>query len=258
MVTLFYRFPRKYTETLGRSYTDGSRWLHERIRGVFLRGQQLWDQDLNDALKVWALWRPRDVIYRKYRNRVSKPPYYSPIVESYIIDPAHSGLPDANAEDTLYYNSVGMPYPYYLPPLPGWMVYVKADRNFVAYTGAQWLPVLKIDTRDVDVEVAIFMSIGAVKKDAVCAVYTVEKAFAITAAGARQSRARGVNDNAGFKIRKNGVVVANIIVVPKSSKIQIKGDTAFAVGDRLEIYATPTATFTAPVSVTILGKLLDV
>lgn len=256
MVDLLYRYPRKYAEELFRVYTDTSKYFHNRIRASFLRGQQLWDDDINGNFRVWDLWRPRDAIYRKYRQITQRPPFFSPTVDSVVLDPKHVVPPDDEAINSIYYYSTGMKAPIYLPPLPGQMCYVKADRNVVGFTGAEWLPILKFNERDVSIEIAMFFSKGSMKKESVIAVYVVQRAFVLTAKSGQHSRVRGLDGTTGVTIRKNGVDVARVIARPQITWIRPTGDTVFQVGDKLEVYMNDRAAFGNTMALTILGEIL--
>lgn len=255
-------FARKYAETLGRVYTDTSRWIRYVgfIRGLFLRGQQLWDDDVNRSLANWGRYHPQTAIHRKYLNIIAPPPYYSPFLAVNVMDPKHyfqdtTGWPE---EDHIYFWARGMNDSIEWRPLPGLLCYVKADRNVVAFTGSEWKPALKFEDRNMTVEIAIFASKGATKRGKVMAAYTVDRKFELLRIN-RESRARGIYVNSGagggFQIRKNGVKVGIVWQNKYSSGITMQADTIFSPGDTLDIFVDDIAQWVDPVSITLVGKL---
>lgn len=253
------RFQRLYTEILGRTYTDSSRYIRMFFRAFFKKGEQLWDDDFNQNLTRWSMWVPRVTNYRKYRNIVTVPPLYSPYVTTHILDPAHSNPAEipAGCNNTIYYYARGMPGAFYLPPLPGSTCYVKGDRNVVMMTDSGWKPMTKHSYKHEDVEISIFASQGAVKRNTVLCRHVVTQKIKFWRIG-RRSRVRGLGINRPLHLRKNGVVVGTIFKAQYSSGLTMETDTTFEVGDILDVFVPSSAVFTEPVTMSLIAGLEDI
>lgn len=250
-----YRFARRYTDTLGRVFTDHSRLLGKNLRAFWYKGEQLWDDDMNQNMTWWDMLVFRVTNWRKYQNIVQRPPIYSPYITTFIYDPAHTNV-SGPPTNTIYYYARGMLEALHIGYLPGLKCYVKADQNVVIYTDGGWRPITKHDYAKESVEIAIFASIGAVKKDSNLASTVVTRTITFWRTGKR-SRVRGLPHNRTLELHKNGVQVGTIYQSQYSSGLSMIADTTFYPGDILSVYVPPEAQWSEPLTMSLVGSVED-
>jgi hypothetical protein len=248
-----WRFAKSYAD---RVFTDHSRLLGKNLRAFWHRGEQLWDAEMNQNMGWWEALVARVTNYRKYQNIVTVPPIYSPYITTFIYDPAHRNV-SGPPTNTIYFFARGMQEAIHYGYLPGLKCYVKADRNVVIYTDSGWRPITKHDYAMENVEIAVFASIGAVKKNSILCSTEITRTINFWRSGKR-SRARDLSYNyPGLQLRKNGVKVGVIYVAQHGSGLRMDADVTFHPGDILSVYVDEFVRWSEPLSFSIVGSIGD-
>ena len=249
MAIVPFEIERKYADI---AHSDSSRYLRGKIRALWGKGQQLWDSDINKNWGYWSAWMPMTVIYRR-DQKGNKPPFYSPTVQKYIIDPKWAVVPDGG-EDLVYYFSQGMLEPIYYKPLNGAFAWVQADKMLVAYSQNEWRAAARLGTSDSNVEIAIYAKGVKRLNRPFVASHVVGQPFKLVPSGTF-SRARGVDKNAALPILKNGVQVASVYKSEYSSGIS-GGGVTFNTGDILSVQIPAEGSIGDEIMITIIGSLV--
>jgi len=226
-----FRPDRNYPIDVGHAYPDSSRPFGALgvIRSLRTEGQQMWDEDQNNA-HVWLSYYVS--LYAHYW-RVPNAPYYTPLISNFILDPNQSGAYAGPFEDAVYLQRPSESIP--LQAWAGLKVPAMADRILVAYNGAVWRGVASWHWYNDVIEIAFFVS--QVFRDKIMASYVVEEEFTITVSG-EGCRVRGWPDDAPqIKILRNGVQVGNCDHSSTSSGATMFFDATFSVGDVLSLKA---------------------
>jgi hypothetical protein len=235
----------------GLTYTDHSRFLRNHIRGLFLKGQQLWDNDWNNNQEIFALWKQMWAIYRKNQKDGQMPPYYSPYLNRRVLDPKNAPV-DGYHDHFIYHWQKGMQYVLYYKPEKGNFCWVDADRTLCVFTNNGWTGLSRLADEEWNVEVAIF--INGAKKGKNIATKCVSQPFRL----ARQrnvSRGEGVIFARPFEILKNGVVVGMISQGKYNCVTTINTDTDFHTGDLLQVRANATQA-NAVCTISLVGMMI--
>jgi hypothetical protein len=247
-------FPKRAYMDL--SYSDHSRFLRANVRTLQRHGEQLWDSDINNNLSYWTVWMPMSVIYRRDQKHNMRPPFYSPTVQKYIIDPKWANVPDGG-EDLIYFYATGMLAALYYKPINGALAWVKADHMLVAYCQDEWKAVAALDVKDRNVEIAIYAKGVKRGNRPYVATHVVGQAFTLPATGPSSflSRARGIDIRTALILTKNGVKVGEVFQTRTSSGLHSAGVT-FNKGDVLGIQIPASGGISDEIIISIIGSLV--
>ena len=286
--------PEKYTDEWA------GKIVHRTCRIVgfhwwlkFARGEQHWDNVVNNDLSQWNEWHPHATIWRRnYPNGgdymryggldrdvyppmnpndpffpYSPPPYDMgprPPVR-YIQDPKHNKVwIDKNTGFTSTHRSIDYPvgafYPVFWKPQVGHKAYVAADRMAIIFTGEStgWMPIARLPQYDKNFEMAIFAHYPEIDKPIFQC--TIDRPFRLYANNT-DGRVRNwmANSYGLLRIFKNGVWVAVAGQYDYSSSVVPGGavDIDFEQGDIFELgFPEDNKHRPAWLSVTIVGGLL--
>ena len=255
MPTINLRPERKYPVDVGHPYPDHSRELKGGVLRAFrYKGEQMWDEDMNNVFKWINLWMGRWAHYRE----VPRHPYYTPTRRLYLIDDRwYSGIhwddEDPDYPHAIYFENPGEDN--YLYPFQGAKCSVVADRTLVCFGNSGWKILCYFqEFRDI-IEIAMFCS--ETRRGRSMFSYRVERPFRLPKGTAVRTR------NYPFvrpdpEVYRNGVFIGWVVISQFSSRISFESDTVFEVGDLLEFRCPDNkrSGIYRGVSITIVGELI--
>lgn len=241
---------RAYAETQNITYPDTSGYIRDWFRSKFFRGQQLWDDDINNNFDWFQWWLPAWSHRRRDLKPFKGPPTYLRYLVVDIFDPAHYDTPGTQANYYMYQTNS---YAFDLKPFCGVTSYVIADKMLVGFTGTAWKPLARLAEKRFNYEIALFAN--SPKAGKVAIVHKISERFLLPN-NSQASRVRGIQPNGWADIAKNGVVVAQAYKSLYSSGVTNTGnvDVIFEPGDILTV--TPIAKLGPTLSISLVGGLL--
>lgn len=224
----FVHKPRRGYADIGRP--DSSRYLRNRFRSGWAKGEQLWEIDMNFNLAMMSWWTVRPIW--RYRT----PSAAWPVVNQNNVILRSGSHKDLNAVTA----SGGDPK-YYIP-FAGTYNYIFADRLVAAYLGDEWKAAFYAKRFPVEMEIYLFSN--RPKAGAICAAYVATHQFRVgTVHGEtfdRWSRVRASKDNVEVVFTKNGNTIGTSLYTiggGHSGRIRWYGETVFNPGDTLGMRA---------------------
>lgn len=234
--------------------TNSSRYLRAYMRGLWAKGEQRWDKDVDQNFSWFGYWTPQQAIYRLELDTQQMPPWYSPYYVKLIWDPKHS-VPqppgDETAVDTVY--EATRTWASWAAPIEGASAYIFADRMMVMYSGGEWKPIARLVDRKFNCEIAI-CAVG-LKANMKMVSKVMDQPIRIYAQN-NQSRMRGGDYRYTYPLRKNGVDIGVVFQGKFTSGCSVEFDTDFAKGDVLSIDFPAGATRDQTFAVSLLGEYL--
>lgn len=236
----------------GRIFTDGSRYIRGHMRALFRKGQQLWDDELNNNAYWWSWWSPQWAYYRRdYPNGLNYPYIYDPFMQRYVMDPKFNSSYPASYKHGLFYYVTGMKEPIISQPIMGNRIYVVADRMVVFFNGTEWKPMFRLPQYDKNFELAAYAM--APKKGKAMFRHVVTQAFKVYQDN-EDGRVRGWPiTNPDLEIYKNGVKVGRAFKKVYNSGVKMTVDTQFDPGDILEVRLPSQGDVVPWVAISIVG-----
>lgn len=229
---------------------DSSVELKYRMRTGWAQGEHLWGEDYNDNMWMVRTFSPP----RVWRWSLPYHPWTSPIGNEYVAR-------DGTYADLITHVSPGGISRYI--PLPGMLLYAKAERLFLTYTGEAWKPAFFAKRHPKEIEISLFAT--RVRAGQVCASYVAAEPFELrTMPGEtfdRWSRFR-TNRSLHFGyLLKNGVEIGNSQFsteagYPRGRVSFLSNVTTFEVGDVLSMRAPAKLMGMKWMNFTLLGNLL--
>lgn len=258
-----YYYPeRTYHQLNAVAYPDHSRPLTGMdgvLRAFWRKGEQMWDEDLNNAIEWVGRWWANSYAYQRWQK--PRYPWYSPYLTIYIVEEDHNIDPDPEHDHAVFWQFQIFPFPKFpLKPWSGVLTTVLADRQLIGYTEANgWQGVSMFQEYVDEVEIAIFIS--ETRADRIVAMHEVKEPFRLHPT-CYSGRVRGWTQWGQLSILKNGVAVGFAAQYEESSAVRAIGGApiTFNTGDVLAIKAPPVSPFVGKiykgVSVSIVGELL--
>jgi len=262
-----YYYPdRDYHQLNAVAYPDHSRPLAGMdgiIRAFWRKGEQMWDQDMNNSMEWFDWWMADYAMNRWFGPNY---PWYSPDYRIFLIEPDHNVEPtEIRMLHSVYHLWPSLPSWRNLKPWPGVMIPILADRQLVGFhqpTGGGdggWQGLAMFQEYVDEIEISIFIS--ETRADRIVAAHTVKEPFRLHA-DCYSGRVRGWTQFGQLAILKNGVQVGYAYQSEHSSGVRaISGlPVEFNTGDVLALRAPPVSPFVGKiykgVTVSIVGELM--
>ena len=247
-----------YPFYLGEEYrffvrSNHSRRIRARITSFWTKGEQIWDEDVNNSFSWWNWWMPMQCEFR----RNLRPGRYAPwfvIFPKYVIDPQHMEVPppiSPGTENTVWQETPFIPLSF--KPWSGSKCYVKADRMMVTFTGSAWKPMFRLPQYDKNFEMSVFAQ--KIKGNSVIVRHVVSQPFRLYA-GNTDGRMRGWSYMLPpLVLRKNDGDIGFIWQSMYSSGVNCI-TTDFEEGDVLEVFCPSAPGLPLWVTFSIVGGFL--
>lgn len=262
-----YYYPeRTYHDLNSVAYPDHSIQLTgmggEVLRAFWRKGEQMWDEDMNNTFEWLAFWAAPYVYWRSEPHYV----WYSPYTKLYVTEPDHCTIePFISATPlALVYDSISTPNEFdrVYKMYPGSRALAIADGvYFGRTTGGGGVTTIKglahIQEYVNEIEIAFFFS--ETRSGEIAGGHTVVEPFWLRG-GTYSSRLRGWPRTsasvAPLSVLKNGVVVGHVHKYQYGSGLVMLENTQFDAGDRLEIKAPDVYGARRSVYLSLVGELL--
>ena len=260
MVSYYYP-ERTYHQLNAVAYPDHSFVVpgkHEVLRAFWRKGEQMWDEDMNNNFEWIAFWTAP---YTFWRNDDPRAVWYSPYLKLFSSEPDHvsdSRTPwKVDTPRALIVDSV------FNPP--------EDDRAYKMWSGSKAIALadrvlfgcwsdggnirgLAYAQEYVDeIEIAMFFS--ETRKNRIIGAHTVAEPFRLRG-NSYSSRVRGWPIDSRLEVLKNGALVGYLIKSEFSSRLAMVVDTVFNTGDVLQVKTPGDVGIKRAVTVSIVGELL--
>lgn len=262
-----YYYPeRTYHQLNAVAYPDHSRPLTGMdgiIRAFWRKGEQMWDEDMNNSLEWFRWW---EMSYAHHRWQSPKYPWYSPALTIYIVETDHNADPDPENDHAVFWQFLTGTMPAFpLKPWPGVTTTILADRQWIGYrqnpggSGGGWQGLSMFQEYVDEIEIAFFIS--ETRADRIIAQHIVKEPFRLHA-DCYSGRVRGWTKYGQISILKNGVAVGFAAQYEESSAVRAFSGlpVEFEEGDVLSLKAPAVSPFVGniykAVSVSLVGELI--